>query len=257
MTDAAVAGRAAKVSSRWFYAWMAFTCLAVAFVGFAPTYFVPLVQGQFAAPPIIHIHGLIFFGWTVLFSAQAWLVASGRTLAHREWGLLGVAWATAMVFVVFAAVVSRINQLSEAGYRTEQLSFSWIQVSGILFFATVIAFAIVNVKRPETHKRLMLVGTISLLQAAIARWFVVFLAPPAPPGEVAPPPPLVFTIPPGLVADILLVVAIVHDWRTRGKPHPVYIFGGLALLTMQLTAPLVGNTDGWRSVAAWIGSWGG
>jgi hypothetical protein len=257
MTDATIGGSASKVSSRWFYAWMAATCMAVAFVGFAPTYFVPLVQGQFAAPPIIHIHGLIFFGWTVLFCTQAWLVASGRVLAHREWGLLGVAWATAMLFVVFAAVVSRIHLLSEAGYRTEQLSFSWIQIGGILFFATIFTLAIVNVKRSETHKRLMLLGTVSLLQAPVARWFVIFLAPPVPPGEVGPPPPLFVAIPPGLVADLLLVVAIVHDWRTRGKPHPVYIFGGIALLVIQLTTPLIGNTEAWRGVAAWIGTWGG
>ncbi len=257
MTDATIGGSASKVSSRWFYAWMAATCMAVAFVGFAPTYFVPLVQGQFAAPPIIHIHGLIFFGWTVLFCTQAWLVASGRVLAHREWGLLGVAWATAMVFVVFAAVVSRIELLTEAGYRTEQLSFSWIQVGGILFFATIITLAVVNVKRPETHKRLMLLGTISLLPAAVARWFIVFLAPPVPAGEVGPPPPLFIAIPPGLVADLLLVAAIVYDWRTRGKPHPAYIYGGIALLAIQLTVPLIGDTDAWRSIAAWIGSWGG
>lgn len=256
MTDASITG-ASREASRWFYAWMAATCMLIAFVGFAPTYFLPMAQGQFVAPPIIHIHGLIFFGWTVLFCVQTWLVASGRTLAHREWGMLGVAWASAMVFVVFATVVHRIGLLTEAGYRNEQLSFSWIQVSGMLFFGTVFTLAIVNVKRPETHKRLMLLGTISLLQAAVARWFVVFLAPPAPAGQVAPPPPLFVALPPGLVADLLLVVAIVHDWRTRGKPHPVYIYGGIALLAVQLTVPLIGSTEAWRGVAAWIGTWGG
>jgi hypothetical protein len=59
------------------------------------------------------------------------------------------------------------------------------------------------------------------------------------------------------VADLLLVVAIVHDWRTRGRPHPVYVFGGVALLAVQLTTPLIGDTDAWRGIAAWIGAWGG
>ncbi len=256
MTDAAVGG-AARVSTRWFYAWMAVTCVAVAVLGFMPTYFVPLVQGQFAAPPVIHLHGMIFFGWTVLFAVQTQLVARGATLAHRTWGMLGVAWATAMVFVVFAAVVSRITMLSAAGYREDALAFSWVQVGGIGLFATMFTLAIVNLKKPEVHKRLLLVATISLLQAPIARWFQVLLAPPVPPGGVALPPPLALTIPPGIVADLLLVTAIVYDWRTRGKPHPVYLIGGGAVLAFQLSVPLVGGSAVWQGVAAWIGSFGG
>lgn len=257
MTDAAIPGSEAKVSSRWFYAWMGLTTVAIAVIGFMPTYFLPLVQGQFRAPPIIHIHGMIFFGWTVLFASQTWLVASGRTAAHRTWGMLGVAWATAMVFIVFATVAVRINILSAAGYRNEALAFSWVQIGGILLFATIIILAIVNVKKPETHKRLMLLGTVALLDAPIARWFLVFLAPPAAPGQIVPPPPLFITIPPALIADLLIIVAMVYDWRTRGKVHPVYLIGGAAVLAYQLTRPLIGDTAVWQSIAAAIGGLGG
>ena len=83
----------------------------------------------------------------------------------------------------------------------------------MLFFAVVLALAIAMVRRPEIHKRLMLLASISLLDAAVARWFLTFLAPPGPPG----PPPVPVTIPPAFVAYLLLVVAIVHDWRT---PRP-------------------------------------
>jgi hypothetical protein len=236
---------------------MAMTCLAVAVIGFMPTYFVPLMQGKFEAPPIIHLHGLIFFGWPVLFCVQTWLVASGRTLAHRTWGMLGIAWATAMVFIVFATVAVRINLLTAAGYRTEALAFSWVQIGGIILFATVFTLAIVNLKKSEIHKRLMLLGTIMLLDAPIARWFLVFLAPPVPAGEIAPPPPLFITIPPALVADLLLIVAIVYDWRTRGRPHPVYLIGGAAVLAYQLTRPLIGASAIWQSIAAGVGGLGG
>ncbi|HEX5006952.1 MAG TPA: hypothetical protein VFV70_07550 [Hyphomonadaceae bacterium] len=257
MTDATIGGSASKVSSRWFYAWMGLTTVAVALIGFMPTYFIPLMQGQFVAPPIIHIHGLIFFGWTLLFASQTFLVARGNTLAHRSWGMLGVAWATAMVFVVFATVAVRINLLSAAGYRTEALAFSWVQIGGILLFAAIFVLAIVNVKKSEVHKRLMLLGTVALLDAPIARWFLVFLAPPVPAGEIAPPPPLFVTVPPALVADLLILVAMAYDWRTRGKPHPVYLIGGAVVLAYQVTRPLIGGTEAWQSVAAWIGSWGG
>jgi hypothetical protein len=256
MTDAALVGGAAKVSTRWFYALMGVTTVAVALIGFMPTYFLPLVNGQFTAPAIVHIHGIIFFGWTVLFASQTWLVASGRTPTHRIWGMLGVAMATAMVFIVFATVAVRINILSAAGYRDQALAFSWIQIGGILLFATIFTLAVVNVKKPEVHKRLMLLGTLALLDAPIARWFLVFLAPPTPPGEIAPPPPLFIATPPALVADLLIVVAMVYDWRTRGKIHPVYLIGGAAVLLYQLTRPLIGETEIWKSIAAGIGGLG-
>ncbi len=38
------------------------------------------------------------------------------------------------------------------------------------FFAVLVIFAIVEVREPETHKRLMLVATISILGTAVARW---------------------------------------------------------------------------------------
>ena len=76
----------------------------------------------------------------------------------------------------------------------------------------------------------MLLAGISLLDAAVARWFLTFLAPPGPLG----PPPVPVTIPPAFVAYLLLVVAIVFDWRTRGRPHPVYIYGGAALMAVKL-----------------------
>ena len=71
----------------------------------------------------------------------------------------------------------------------------------------------------------MLLASISILDAPIARWFLTFFAPPAASG----PPPVAVDIPPVLVACILLIVAIVFDWRTRGRPHQVYLLGGGAL----------------------------
>ena len=47
-----------------FYTWMATACVAVAFLGFIPTYFQPLAAGAFKANPVVHLHGLVFFAWT-------------------------------------------------------------------------------------------------------------------------------------------------------------------------------------------------
>ncbi len=91
-------------------------------------------------------------------------------------------------------------------------------------FAALFAAAIVNVKKPEVHKRLMLVATVSMLQAAIGRWFLLFLAPRDRRVRQARRlcPRSSFRCCPGLVTDLLIVAAMVHDRRTRGRVHPVY-----------------------------------
>jgi hypothetical protein len=80
-----------------------------------------------------------------------------------------------------------------------------------------------------------------MLQAAIGRWFLLLLAPAstAAQGSIAKPPPVYFTIAPGLASDLLIVAAMVHDKRERGRVHPVYwIAGGCVLAVQLLRAPL-------------------
>ena len=72
----------------------------------------------------------------------------------------------------------------------------------------------------EVHKRLMLVNTAGILQAAVGRWFVLFLAPATAPGVAVSPPPVFVTVMPGLVVDLLIVAGMIYDWRTRGRVPP-------------------------------------
>jgi hypothetical protein len=234
--------------ARYFYFYMALSCMAVAFLGFAPTYWLPLARGSFSSSPLVHIHGLVFFTWTVFFAFQTWLAASGRIMRHRAVGMIGVSLATTMTIFGFLVAVNVMKRSAAMGMTNEGVAFSIVPLSGILFFAVVFALAIAKVREPETHKRLMLLAGISLLDAAVARWFLTFLAPPGPLG----PPPVPVTIPPALVASLLLVVAIVFDWRSRGRPHPVYVYGGLALVAVKLLNWPISMTSAWHSFAGGI-----
>ena len=42
---------------------------------------------------------------------------------------------------------------------------------------------------------------------------------------------------------------MVHDWRTRGKPHSVYVIGGAVLLAQQLLTVAFADTGTWMSIA--------
>lgn len=234
--------------ARHFYFHMALACAAVAFLGFAPTYFVPLASGKFSAPPSVHVHGLVFFAWSLYFVFQAWLPASGQVARHRSVGLIGVSLATAMTIFGFLAGVTAMRQSAAIGQKDAGIAFAIVPWSGILFFAIVFAIGVAMVRRPEIHKRLMLLAGISILDAAVARWFLTFLAPSGPPG----PPPVAVTIAPAFVAYLLLVVAMVHDWRSRGRPHAVYVIGGAVLVAIKLLNLPISETGAWHVFAGGI-----
>jgi len=227
---------------------MALACAATAFLGFAPTYWAPLARGAFSASPVIHFHGLLFFTWSLYFVIQTWLAASGRVVNHRAIGIVGVSLATAMTIFGFLASVHVMQHSAALGQKEAGIAFSIVPMSGIAFFAVVFVLGIVNTRRPEVHKRLMLLAAVSILDAAIARWFLTFLAPPGPPG----PPPVPVTIAPAVVAALLLVVAMVRDWRTEGRVHPVYIYGTLAMLAVKVLNWPVSETATWHSFAGGI-----
>jgi hypothetical protein len=234
--------------TRYFYFYMALSCMAVAVLGFAPTYWLPVARGSFPSMPVIHFHGLLFFAWTLYFVFQTWLAASGQVARHRTLGLIGVSLATAMTIFGFLAAVNAMKRSAAVGLTDEGIAFAIVPLSGILFFAVVVTLAVAATRRPEIHKRLMLLASISVLDAAVARWFLTFLAPPGPPG----PPPVPVTIPPAFVAYLLLVAAIVYDWRTRGRPHPVYVYGGIALVAVKLLNWPISTTAAWHSFAGGI-----
>ena len=237
----------ARSRTEYFYVYMAIACAAVAFLGFAPTYWLPLANGTFkGVRPLVHLHGMVFFSWTLFFVLQTSLAASGRIRRHRALGLIGISLATAMTIFGTMAAINLMATSATSGFATEGRAFAIVPLGGILFFASTIAVAIANRRKPEAHQRLMLLAAISILDAAIARWFLTFLAPPGSDG----PPPVFVATPPALVALLLLAVAMIFDWRTRGRPHPVYWIGGGTYLALKLIEVPLSASAAWHSLAS-------
>lgn len=252
MTSTAYAASStyAARSTQRFYVWMAVTFMAIAVLGFVPTYWLPMARGTLAVPPIIHIHGVVFFTWIALYIVQTWLGATGNWSRHREVGVVGVSLATAMLIVGLAATAASIKLGEARGFAAAARQFSVVSVTAVVVFAVLVATAVVNVRNPGLHKRLMLVATASLLQAPIGRVFAT-LAGVRPDGPHRPPPVAV-TINPGLVADLLIVVAMVRDKRTQGRVHPAYWIAGGCVLAVQLLRVPLSATHAWMRVTDWV-----
>ncbi len=252
IAQSGVARRAAIPAAPQFYVRMAAVCVAVAVVGFAPTYWLPLIGGTLNVPPIAHVHAAVFYGWTLLFLVQTWLAANRKVGRHRELGVFGVALVTTMCFVGMATALTSLKQSTADGFGDAVRAFTIVPVSGIALFAALFTVALLKVRQREIHSRLMLVATVSLLQAAVGRWFVIFLAPAAIGGGPVSPPPVFVTILPGLVSDVLIVAGMMHDRRTIGRVHPVYWIAGGALVALQVLRVPLSTTAAWTGIATWL-----
>lgn len=236
-----------------FYVRMAAICLAVAVVGFAPTYWIPMARGTLRVAPLTHVHAALFYGWLVLFLGQTALAASGRLVRHQTLGVAGVAVATAMCLVGIGTAMNSVRVQDAAGFGDAARRFSIVPLTGAAAFALLFGLALLNLRNTEIHKRLMVVATVSLLQAAVGRWFLILLAP-RPQGAAGAlgPPPVAVTIMPALVIDLLIVAAMIHDKRTTGRVHPAYWIAGGAVLAVQVLRVPLSATGAWMAVANWI-----
>lgn len=219
-----------KRADRAFYAGMAVASILAVFAGFARSYF---LRGYFGSPPLrplLHVHGFVFTSWILLFFVQTVLIASRHTGLHRRLGAFGAAWAALVVVIgLTTAVSSARRNVATGGDGT--LAFLAIPFGDMLVFAILAAAAIAYRRRPETHKRLMLVATVSILDAAIARW----------PLSVVQSEPFAFFF----ATDLFVVAGICYDLWSRRRVHPAYLWAGLLLVVSQPLRLSVGHTDAW------------
>lgn len=231
-----------------FHVWMAVLFVVIAFGGFVPTYWAKMAAGEFKGAPILHIHGAIFFSWTLFYLAQTLMVAQGKVRSHRSWGMAGISLATAMVFTVVLAAINSIKVADAIGMADQARRFSIVSLSAAVLFSALFALAIANVSRPEIHKRLLLLANIPLMQAALARVFMTLFSPP----DSVGPPPVIVSVPSGLLMSAVVAIPMIYDWRTRGQPHPVYLIGTPVLLAVVLLAIPISETDAWMSIARFV-----
>jgi len=241
------------------YVLLAGLCAAIAFTGFAGTYWLQVPAGTFVGSPLLHLHGLLFSAWTLFFLSQAALIAGGRRASHRAWGLAGIALATAMLFTGFAVAIGGLQDRIAHGHGEAGKAFLIVPLSAVSLFALFVTAAMVMRRRSDWHKRFMLVATASLLNAAIARFFFLYATGGGPgmrPG-MGPPRPAESALTAGLLADSVILLAMLVDWRIRGRPHPALNWGLGTILAVQLLRAPISATNAWMSVANFLAAFAG
>ena len=223
-----------RLGSRYdhiFFPGIAAIILVSVFVGFAQSYYLQGVLKlpawkAFAAPPhplLVHIHAVVFSSWILLLVAQASLVAVGRVDVHRRLGVAGFALACLLVLVGLAVTCEFLSRLH--GHSDPSLRFPFLQVIDLLAFSTLIYFGYRQRFNPAAHKRLMVISTVALLDAAFGRWPVI--------------------VNNSLLTDMccyaLLVLLVGYDLWSTGKLHRATLWGSTLLVVAH--HPILSSLD--------------
>lgn len=223
----------------WFFPAVLGAIWLILLGGFLPETFASLQPGGRAFPLIIHVHAVVFFGWITFLTLQIGLVRTGNVAWHRRMGIVGAVLAVCVVIAGPAAALTQ--HMNRVAIQPPQ--FLALQLGNIVVFAVMITAGLLLRSQPSAHKRLMLIGTIALIGAGFGRIVRMLTG--------APPP---WTIMPSvyIAGNVLLLVIALYDFRTRGRPHPVFLGAVAFFLVAQLVIGLMLQSPAWAQIARQI-----
>jgi hypothetical protein len=242
---------AAQYADRLFYVSMAACFVAVAAIGFGPRS-LGILAGTLPSPPlIVHVHAALMASWLVLLLAQTALIATGNGALHRKLGLvsfvLAPVMAAAMLALTFAPYYMFATAEPDAAAAPPPLevaargvAFSlFVQGRAAVLFGVFYAWAaLARRAAPETHKRMMLMATLVVIDAALGRmgWLHGWTG-------IADQRP--YTIVHAYQLS-LLAPAVAYDIVRFGRVHRAYVIGVALFLPFAVATHVLWNHPGWR-----------
>jgi hypothetical protein len=232
-------------NDRLFYTGASLYLAVLTVAGFARSFFFSHWMAQSPNTPevgrLLITHGLFFTVWMGLLVVQPVLIATRRRELHKKLGWAGAGLALAMLILGNLAAVAGMH----GGFKGlgDPYAFYSVPFFAIQGFAILVALGVLWRNRAETHKRLMLLASIVVVEAAVAR---IELAP------IAAGAPFTFFI----GGDLLIVAGMAYDKLSRGRIHPVWIWGGIGVALSQIGKLFIAQTAAWQGFAhAVAGLW--
>lgn len=235
-------------AERRFYVGLAAAIAAAVLLGFARTFFLrpwfpEWARAHGAPEPFFYVHGVVFAAWYVLLLAQPSLVAAGRVDLHRRLGRLGGGLAVVMVLLgTIGALIAAGRPTGFIDVPVPPLQFLVVPLADLALFGVFVALGFANRRDPQRHKRYILLASIALAEAGVARWPFAFMT------GASPVPGFSMT---DLGVDLLLVPMVAWDLISRRRLHPVTLWGGVALVAVQPLRLMLSETRGWLAFAGW------
>jgi hypothetical protein len=243
VTESVQKTRQSLFAERVFYLSMMAAIFLLVVWGFAPSFFLR----SWLTPPATYIdrpdwmsrafiaHGLLATGWLILFAVQTVLIGRKQLRLHKAIG--EATYPLYFANVAMGAFVGFVG--ARYGFHAvpfDSITFAALPWMVILAFA-VLGWAGLKERRdPQRHKRLMLLATIALADAGIAR----------------------VTVFRGLLPDwmsataLFLIPLVVWDLAKFRRLHRTTILGGLLVAAAVLLAIPVGMSEPWHAVVSTI-----
>jgi len=206
--------------------------LLIVFMGFAPSFYLratfPHVH---QLPLLLHVHGAVLTGWFVLTVVQGWLMRSQQYQTHRKLGYIAAGYA---VVVIILGTLANLRLISEIDSVSDGENIVvWANFFTLVMFAVFVSLAVVFRARPDAHKRLMLLASMSIIGPALARFprWPIFAG--------------------GLEAGrnyaiggllVMFALLLTYDVVTRRRPHPASWIGMITILVSIAGAVFLGVT---------------
>jgi hypothetical protein len=195
---------------------MSLLIAVVVVYGFSHTIGHNLLHASPIPPFILTIHAIVFPGWVLFFILQSSLVRSRNVRLHRTLGWFGLALGIVIIVIGYLTATGMDRFHLQGPTDTDTPAFLIIQLMDLTCFAVPFALAIYWRRRPEFHRRLMLIASSGLTDAAWARFPLI---------------PLAYS-PAGV--DVLLLLGILRDLIVDRRVHKVYLYAFPLLIVLQV-----------------------
>jgi hypothetical protein len=235
-----VAGRAAKAKrgglwDSYFYFAMSWLLTVVVLYGFSRTMGARIIHPKTAPPTILYIHAFVFYGWLAFLVFQSALIRTHNVRLHRSMGWFGVALGAVIpvLGISTAITMNRIRFL--VNHEADAPGFMLVPFFDILCFTTTFALAIYWRKKPEYHRRLILIASCALTAAGWGRFPGWFFQGSYFYGGV----------------DLLILLGVVRDWIVNRRVHVVFKYALPAFIVGQtfVMYTIATNQAYWLKVA--------
>jgi hypothetical protein len=220
--------------NNYFYFFMSLLIAGVVVYGFSRTVDKNLFHPDVPRPAILYPHAVVFTGWLLFLIFQSALVRTHNVRLHRQTGWFGAALGVAIPFVGAATAIAMARFHIRQG-ATDAEGFLIVPLFDLIAFSIPFALAISWRKKPEFHRRLILIASCALTAAGFGRF-----------------PPYLLPLPFFYAGvDVLILLGVARDLIVNRRIHSVYLYGlpAFALGQVIVIYTLTHNSPWWLKIA--------
>lgn len=164
---------------RYFHSISAIIILLITLAGFWPFYIAGEgMRGRKISPqlfPLVLVHGTAMTAWVTLFLVQSLLISTRNRKLHMKLDWSAIAIAAVIAVTGSMVAVQSVRPVPNIPFwGMEYRQFLLIMLAEVVLFTIFVLAGILTRKRPEIHRAMMLLASLSILAGATVRMPILF-----------------------------------------------------------------------------------